>query len=240
MVGKQVTAGSEEVVKSMKPEVRQQWQELAKADERSRPRPPPAPPTAMTLTDVGPAAPPTHLLKRGDWRHPGKELTPGFLSALDSRPARIPEPKPGATTTGRRAELARWLTSADNPLTARVMVNRLWQGHFGRGIVATPSDFGAQGEPPTHPELLDWLATEFIDRGWSIKADAPADGHVGRVSASVQREAFKPPIRTTGCWGIRTAVVWKARRCATRCWRYPGCSMPGPAAAASLPNCRRS
>jgi hypothetical protein len=167
MVEKQVRASGDEVVKSMAPEVRQQWQELQKQMTEAAHERPPAPPSAMALTDVGPVAPPTYLLKRGDWRHPGRELTPGYLSALDARPAR---PKPGAATTGRRAELARWLTIADNPLTARVMVNRLWQHHFGRGIVATPSDFGAQGEPPTHPELLDWLATEMVARGWSLKA----------------------------------------------------------------------
>jgi hypothetical protein len=170
MVDKQVRASGEEVVKSMKPEVRQQWQELQKQMTEAAHDRPPAPPTAMTLTDVGPVAPPTHLLKRGDWRHPGKEVAPGFLSTLDARPPTLPAPKPGATTTGRRAELARWLTSPDNPLTARVMVNRLWQQHFGRGIVGTPNDFGVQGEPPTHPELLDWLATEVVARGWSLKA----------------------------------------------------------------------
>jgi len=169
MVGKQVSAGGDEVVKSMKPEVRQQWQDLQKQMVEVAHERPPAPPTAMAITDVGPVAPPTYLLRRGDWRHPGKEVAPGFLSALDDRTARVAGPKPGARTTGRRAELARWLTSGDNPLTARVMVNRLWQQHFGRGLVATSSDFGAQGEPPTHPELLDWLATEFVARGWSLK-----------------------------------------------------------------------
>jgi hypothetical protein len=169
MVGKQVQTTDAEVVKSMKADVRQHWQELQKQMNEAAHERPPAPPTAMALTDVGPLAPPTHLLKRGDWRHPGKEVAPGFLSALDDRPAHLAAPRPGAATTGRRAELARWLTSPDNPLTARVMVNRLWQGHFGRGIVATPSDFGAQGEPPTHPELLDWLAREFVARGWSLK-----------------------------------------------------------------------
>ncbi len=154
MVEKQVSASEAEVSKSMKPAERQQWQELQKEMTDAAHERPPAPP---------------HLLRRGDWRHPAKEVTPGFLSTLDARPADVPAPKPGAATTGRRAVLARWLASADNPLTARVMVNRLWQGHFGRGIVATPGDFGAQGEPPTHPELLDWLATEFVRQGWSIK-----------------------------------------------------------------------
>jgi hypothetical protein len=170
MVDKQVRASSDEVVKSMKPEARKHWQDLQKQMTETAHDRPPAPPTAMALTDVGPVAPPTRLLKRGDWRHPGHEVSPGFLSALDERTATIAVPKSGALTTGRRAELARWLASPENPLTARVLVNRLWQGHFGRGIVATPSDFGVQGEPPTHPELLDWLATEFVARGWSMKA----------------------------------------------------------------------
>src|SRR5262249_7575278 len=121
-------------------------------------------------TDVGPVAPPTHLLKRGNWRHKGAEVAPGFLSVVDPETPAIPPPAPGATSTGRRAVLAQWLTRPDHPLTARAMVNRLWQHHFGRGLVGTPSDFGKQGEAPTHPALLDWLATEFVACGWSLKA----------------------------------------------------------------------
>lgn len=98
------------------------------------------------------------------------EAKPGFLTILDPTDATIPEPKPGMTTSGRRTVLANWLTRPENPLTTRVIVNRLWQYHFGRGIVATPSDYGHLGEKPTHPELLDWLTTQFIQGGWKMKS----------------------------------------------------------------------
>ncbi|PAW87972.1 MAG: hypothetical protein B9S33_05505 [Pedosphaera sp. Tous-C6FEB] len=124
----------------------------------------PAPlPWNYGATDVGPVAPPT-LLKRGSKQ---EDIAPGYLSVLDPRDAQVTAL---AKSTGRRSELARWLTAPENPLTARVMVNRLWQAHFGRGLAANASDFGKLGEKPSHPELLDWLAATFVEKGWSLKA----------------------------------------------------------------------
>jgi Protein of unknown function (DUF1553)/Protein of unknown function (DUF1549) len=127
-------------------------------------------PTAFGVTDTGVAAPPVFLLVRGNYKSPGEEVPPGLLSVLSDRTKLDAPPALGSFTTGRRRALAEWITRPDHPLTARVMVNRLWQNHFGRGIVATPSDFGNQGLAPSHPKLLDWLATEFIAQGWSMKA----------------------------------------------------------------------
>ena len=104
--------------------------------------------------------PEQHIATGGDFRVPGAKVEPGTLAVLR------------ALETGNlppRLALARWIASRDNPLTARVAVNRIWQEFFGRGIVRTSDDFGAQGEKPSHPELLDWLAAEFVDRGWSMK-----------------------------------------------------------------------
>ena len=104
----------------------------------------------------------THLLIQGDYTRSGKVVTPGA-------PAVLPPLSP-AGATANRLDLARWLADPANPLTARVAVNRLWQADFGRGLVETEDDFGTQGSPPSHPELLDWLATELVARGWSLKA----------------------------------------------------------------------
>src|SRR5438445_8955262 len=96
-------------------------------------------------------------------------MKPGFVSAATHGTPPTEIPPADGRTSGRRRALAEWLTSPENPLTARVMVNRIWQHHFGRGIVTTLDNFGKMGATPTHPELLDWLATEFIARGWSFK-----------------------------------------------------------------------
>ncbi|HTS67231.1 MAG TPA: DUF1549 and DUF1553 domain-containing protein [Candidatus Acidoferrales bacterium] len=125
-------------------------------------------PEGMGMTDLGRTAPATHVLAVGVYDHPKEEVQPGFLTLLDPGPAAI-APPPNVQSTGRRTALAKWLTDPANPLVARVIVNRLWNYHFGSGIVITPSDFGIMGGRPSHPELLDWLAQEFIRQGWSIK-----------------------------------------------------------------------
>ncbi len=111
---------------------------------------------------------PIYLLARGQVTTPGREVTPGALSMLTFQPARFALPK-DATEGERRAALAKWITDTNNPLTWRSIVNRVWQYHFGAGIVATPNDFGLNGARPSHPELLDWLAAEFRDSGGSLK-----------------------------------------------------------------------
>lgn len=126
--------------------------------------------SALCVKEDVSAVRPVHILTRGNPHAPGDVVTPGFPSVLSPPEAVIPEVPAGATSSGRRRVLARWIASPSNPLTARVMVNRIWQYHFGRGIVRTSSDFGFQGRRPTHPELLDWLAAQFVERGWSVKA----------------------------------------------------------------------
>ena len=129
----------------------------------------PAPlPDGQFMRDLNATAPPTYILHGGSRFAPGDEVQPGFLSILDPSDAKITPPA-GVSSTGRRSALAAWLTDASNPLPARVMVNRIWHYHFGRGIVATPGDLGVMGSRPTHPELLDYLASYFVDNGWSMK-----------------------------------------------------------------------
>ncbi|PQO44366.1 DUF1553 domain-containing protein [Blastopirellula marina] len=140
-----------------KEEYKQLQEELAKHKK-------PAPlPTAYSISDVGPQSPPTYIT--------GKErlgeISPDFLTVLDASPVSI---EATGKSTGRRSELARWITSEDNALASRVIANRLWQWCFQRGLVETPNDFGNLGTPPSHPELLDWLSQEFMDQGRSMKS----------------------------------------------------------------------
>jgi hypothetical protein len=129
---------------------------------------PAPPPEGQFMIDISATAPPTHILRGGNWQAKGEEVQPGFLSILDPSDAKITPPA-GLNSTGRRSVLAAWLTDPKNPLTARVMVNRIWQNHFGTGVVATSGDFGRMGARPTHPELLDYLTTSFVENGWSMK-----------------------------------------------------------------------
>jgi mono/diheme cytochrome c family protein len=122
------------------------------------------------LTEVSGQVPETHLFDRGDHEQPKEKLLPGGLSVLASLGlAAIPENDPALPSTGRRLALARQWTDPRHPLVSRVLVNRFWMHHFGRGIVGTPGDFGALGDRPTHPELLDWLAADFVAGGWRLK-----------------------------------------------------------------------
>lgn len=123
---------------------------------------------ALAVTENKGKPPATHVLFRGNPASPGAVVEPAFPRVLGSKSPAAVSPTP-THSSGRRTALAQWLASPDNPLTARVIVNRVWQHHFGRGLVRSPSDFGFQGTPPTHPELLDWLTIDFIQHGWSLK-----------------------------------------------------------------------
>ena len=124
---------------------------------------------ALVVTEVGPKPLETNVMLRGNAHNPGDVVEPGFLQLATTETPVLATLGPDAKTTGRRLTLANWIASPGNPLTARVLANRIWQYHFGRGIARSSSNVGQQGEKPTHPELLDWLATELIRGGWRLK-----------------------------------------------------------------------
>jgi hypothetical protein len=176
---------------------------------------PPRPPRdhVLLVSDRSGDVSATAILHSGDYQAPREIVEPGFLSLLDARAARVspveiadqPAGQPPMATTGRRLALARWIASADNPLTARVIANRLWQSYFGVGIVATPNDFGYAGDRPTHPALLDYLATELIAHHWSLKwlqreivmSAAYRQQSVAESAEAAQRFAGRLPRRLT-------------------------------------------
>lgn len=185
----------------------QDWEKEIQVADSSRP---PEPPRAYVWYEDSPDAPKTHVFGRGDPNDHLGEVGPGVPAILAHySPSREHEkPEPRERSTGRRLWLARWLTQPDHPLTARVIVNRIWQQHFGEGIVATESDFGIMGDEPTHPELLDWLARLLIEGGWRMK---PIHRMIVLSSA----------YQMSSCWNETAAEVdvdeklrwrWKPRR----------------------------
>jgi hypothetical protein len=179
---KNAIAVSEDDVARRFPEyaaLRDQVRRAIAARDKERPKPL----ESLSVLVESDANPPVHhVLKRGQHTAPGREVQPGVPAAFCSRdntwqmvssfPKKNPQVagRPGFLSTGRRTELARWITAPANPLFARVMVNRVWQHHFGTGLVSTPDNLGKSGARPSHPELLDYLASEFVRSGWSVKA----------------------------------------------------------------------
>lgn len=123
---------------------------------------------ALAAQEEGDRGPETFVLARGSVHAKGEKVEPGIPEVIAASKLELPEVGRGGSSL-RRTALAKWIASPENPMTARVMINRIWQFHFGRGLVRSSSDFGYQGTPPTHPELLDWLASEFVQQGWSMK-----------------------------------------------------------------------
>ena len=165
--------GTTDKVKELYPEFVKEEEELRASVDELIEKSEKLPPLAWGTFDVSTTPTPTPLLIRGNFETPGEPVTPGVLTVLNGPDnpfdlAAMSKKSP-QDTTGRRLAFAEWLTDRNHPLTARVMVNRIWQYHFGEGLVRTPDDFGARGNRPTHPDLLDWLAVEFMESGWSIK-----------------------------------------------------------------------
>lgn len=163
-------------------------------------------PLIRGLIDLEGAPPQGRVLRRGDFNQPGSSVEPGIPAVLNQANATF-APQPGYKTSGRRLALARWLTRGDHPLTARTQINRMWKHHFGRPLVATMANFGRSGARPTNPELLDWLATELVGRGWSMKAM-----HRLMLTSTVYRQssdddpakaAIDPDNRWQWCWQPR-------------------------------------
>lgn len=142
-----------------------QWDDTIAAAKAKRP----PEDLVMCLTEIPGVIPATFLQTRGDFRQPKQEVAPGELAVLNTNSFAIPSDAPEIPTSGRRLAYAKHLTDGKHPLVGRVLVNRFWLHFFGKGLVATPGDFGAMGEKPSHPELLDWLADDFVQGGWKLK-----------------------------------------------------------------------
>jgi hypothetical protein len=186
----------------------------------------PQSPLGRVMHESSAQAKPAFLMLRGDFDRPGPQVAPGFPDIANPDGHTVPAPRSGAHTSGRRKALAEWLTRPDNALFCRVAANRLWQRHFGVGLCATPGDFGVMGEMPTHPELLDWLATELPRQGWSLKrmhrlivtSAAYRQGSGGRSQesgGSPNDSSFRSPHRLEG-EAIRDALLFVSGRLSRR------------------------
>ncbi len=206
------------LLKAMTPEQRKQRETLTAERTRLEQEAARLESRAMAYVGQFTAPDPTYLLRRGDVMQRLEPVTPGALSCVSVLKSDIlsasdaPEPE-------RRLALARWIGDPRNPLTARVMVNRVWQYHFGRGIVGTPSDFGHNGELPTHPELLDWLADDFMTHGWRLKRlhrlmvtsytyrQASAARPQGMAKDTGNQLLWRMPLRRMEAEAIRDAIL---------------------------------
>jgi hypothetical protein len=224
----------------------ERWEEQIASIKTHLPK---EPPRAYIWYEEGPKPPVTKIFRRGDPTRPKGEVTPGLPSVLVDR--QPPPPKPLQKSTGRRLWLARWLTQPDNPLVARVMVNRIWQHHVGEGLVASANDFGVMGQRPVDQNLLDWLASDFVSNGWKMKrlhrmivlssAYQTASTGVRNAEACVEfripHSAFRAP---KSRFHMLPSVIggsgdWKPRRCAIRSWR----SAAGSTRRCRVPACSR-
>ena len=159
-------------------------------------------------TDLTSQPSPFHLLKQGDRHKPAEIVQAGVLSAVPTLDRPFPQPTEEAKTTGFRLQFARWLTDPQHPLTARVVVNRLWQHHFGAGLVRTPNNFGYRGAPPTHPLLLDWLADQLVQGGWKMKRLHK----LILMSRTYQQSSLHPQIENYNEQDATNQLWWHATR----------------------------
>lgn len=167
-------------------------------------------PEVLGWTDVSTAPQPLYVLKSGDRHYPMQAVTAGVLTCMPAQQSELDSGVPAirVNATGARLQLADWIASPRNPLTARVIVNRLWQHHFGEGLVRSSNNFGFTGDRPTHPELLDWLATELIDNSWSLK-------HIHRLiltSATWQQASLHPQQDAYVQKDSANRFLWRANR----------------------------
>jgi hypothetical protein len=213
---------------------RDRWEQQIAAIRATRPR---ELPHAYIWSEESPQAPVTHVFRRGDPTKPTREVQPALPTVLVSR--QPDPPRPTHHSTGRRLWLARWMTSPENPLTARVMVSRIWQHHFGQGLVASANDFGVAGQAPSHPELLDWLAAEFMASGWRLKPlhrrIVLSNTYQMGSTADPRAAAADPDGRLLGRWPQRRLEAEVVRDAALAVSGQLNSQMAGPSIFLTLP-----